>query len=174
MESTKNVLPPDIKQFYEELSDYLDIKLLFYGSIQRYDYFHNCSDIDVDIFTDNEQSTIEKITHFLHLSKKKVKKVVWNLNNHIVTGYKVKYEDEAIHLQTEFSIYNEKFKNDVLQCHLKKTVIPYYATVLLLIIKYLYYKLNILDKSTFIYLKDKILSVGIGYVSEDFIVLPNK
>jgi len=57
---------------------------------------------------------------------------------------------------------------------MEKTVIPYYATILLMIIKFLYYKIPLLSKSIFLYLKNKILSVGIGLPEEDFIVIGNK
>jgi len=172
MEYTKHPLPKNISTFYKELSEYLNTKILFYGSIQRSDYFPNHSDIDVDIFSDNVHSTVEKMKHFLHLDKSKVKKVVWRLsNNRLVTGYKIKYVDEESKFRTEFSIYDEQFKDDVLHNHMEKTILPYYATVMLLIIKFLYYRLEILDKSSFIYLKRKILSTCIGLPEEDFIVL---
>jgi len=66
METTKNDLPQDIKQFFYKLSDYLDTKLLYYGSVQRSDYVPGKSDIDVDIFTDNPDSLITKLQHFLN------------------------------------------------------------------------------------------------------------
>jgi predicted nucleotidyltransferase len=61
METTRNNLTPYSKHFFDSLSNYLDTKLYFFGSIQRRDYFPNSSDIDVDIFTDNEPGTILKI-----------------------------------------------------------------------------------------------------------------
>lgn len=174
METTKNVLPKNMSHFYNELSEYLDTKILFYGSIQREDYFPGHSDVDVDIFTDNEHSVVNKMSHFLHIPKNKFKKIVWRVKeNFIITGYKVKYIDEDDNFRTEFSIYNTKFKDYVLKAHMSKTVVPYYATLMLLIIKYLYYQIPLLDKSTFIYLKGLILSRGLGIPPEDFIVLEN-
>ena len=52
METTKNKLSPETKQFFDKLSSYLDTKLYFYGSVQRDDYFDGKSDIDVDILED--------------------------------------------------------------------------------------------------------------------------
>ena len=49
METTKHNLPDDVKQFFNGLSNYLNTQLLFYGSVQRSDYFPGKSDIDVDI-----------------------------------------------------------------------------------------------------------------------------
>ena len=70
MENTKNKLPENVNVFFNKLSDYLDTKLLFYGSVQRGDYFPGSSDIDVDIFTDNVNSTVTKMQHFLYTKKK--------------------------------------------------------------------------------------------------------
>ena len=50
METTKNDLPPNTKKFFYNLSEYLDTKLLYYGSVQRSDYVPGKSDIDVIIF----------------------------------------------------------------------------------------------------------------------------
>ena len=60
METTKNKLPEDVQLFLNNLKQYLDKPIYFYGSIQRPDYMSG-SDLDVDIFTDNEISTIEKL-----------------------------------------------------------------------------------------------------------------
>ena len=69
METTKNKMSHFAEKFFHKLKNYLDTKLYYYGSIQRNDYFPNSSDIDVDIFTDNEQSTITKLQNFLHPMK---------------------------------------------------------------------------------------------------------
>jgi tRNA nucleotidyltransferase (CCA-adding enzyme) len=60
METTKNKLPENINLFFEKLKNYLDAELYFYGSVQRNDYFHGSSDIDVDIFTHDENNTFIK------------------------------------------------------------------------------------------------------------------
>ena len=39
METTKNKMPPYAKQFFYNLSNYLDTQIYYYGSIQRNDYF---------------------------------------------------------------------------------------------------------------------------------------
>jgi predicted nucleotidyltransferase len=69
METTKNKMNPFAEKFFKKLSDYLDTKIYFYGSIQRNDYFPNSSDIDADIFTDNESSIINKLQNFLGVKK---------------------------------------------------------------------------------------------------------
>jgi hypothetical protein len=173
METTKNKLPNDVNTFFKDLSKYLDTKLLFYGSVQRSDYFPGSSDIDVDVFTENVNSTITKMQHFLHVKKSSFKKIIWRLshNGEMVYGYKIMYKNEDLNLSTEFSIYDKKYKDGVLEQHLKKTVLPFYATILLFIIKKLYYDLGIITKELYRNLKTKILSSGIGLPEEQFLVI---
>lgn len=173
METTKNNLPENVKNFFNDLRKYLDTKLLFYGSVQRSDYFPESSDIDVDIFTDNVGSTMSKMQHFLHVKKNSFKKVVWRLSHtgEMVYGNKIMYNNPDLNFSAEFSIYDNKYKKGVLEKHLEKTVIPFYATILLFIVKKLYYDLRILPAETYRYLKMKILSSCIGLPEEQFLVL---
>ena len=176
METIKNKIPDTTKQFFDELSEYLNTKLLFFGSVQRSDYFPGESDIDVDIFTDNENQTITKLQHFLHVKRKDFKKFVWRLNhnNTIAYGHKIFYKNKEEGIFVEFSIYNEKYKPGILKEHLMKTELPFYASFLLIMLKFLYYNLKIVDKNTFTYWKKKILSVGIGLPDDQFVVLEPK
>lgn len=176
METIKNKIPDNTITFFEELSEFLDTKLLFFGSVQRNDYFPGKSDIDVDIFTDNEGQTISKLQHFLHVKRGDFKKFVWRLNhnNSIAYGNKIFYKNKEEEIFVEFSIYNEKYKKGILKEHLMKTELPFYASWLLIILKFLFYNLKILDKNTFSYLKKKILSVGIGLPDDQFVVLEQK
>ena len=52
METTKNEIPEYNKIFFEKLKNYLDMKIYFFGSVQRNDYFPKSSDIDVALFTE--------------------------------------------------------------------------------------------------------------------------
>ena len=156
METTKNAFQPNVKLFFYNLSEYLDTKLLYYGSIQRIDYIPGKSDIDILIFTDNEYSMISKMQHYLHVSKKDFKKVAWIINDTPTYGYKLKYERDNIN--AEFSIYNEKFKEIILSEHNSKKLLPIYVTVLLYILKFAYYQFPLLDKKTFTYLKRTLIN----------------
>jgi hypothetical protein len=157
METTKNELPQNTKDFFYHLSDYLDTKLLYFGSVQRSDYVPGKSDIDVDIFTENEYSLMSKMQHFLHVSKKDFKKVAWILDDIPVYGYKLSYVNKKENINAEFSIYNDKFKEIILPEHNKKQVLPIYITIYLYILKFFYYKFPILDKKTFSFYKRLIL-----------------
>ena len=173
METTENKLTPYQTIFFNKLRNYLDTKLYFYGSIQRKDYFPGLSDIDVDIFTSNENSIISKLISFLNVKRHQFKKIIWKLNNadNLVTGYKIMYIDPNGELTVEFSIYNEKYKNDVLKEHLSKKNLPIHATILLVILKFLYYKLKIISHDYYASTKKIILSSFIGKNTDNFVKL---
>jgi len=173
METTKNNLPENTVHFFNELSRYLETKLYFFGSVQRSDYLHGVSDIDVDVFTNNMDAMIHKLQHFLHVPRSKFKKMICRLqlSNRLVSGYKVYYQNDVIGIITEISIYNEQYKTDVLTTHKLKTSIPFYVSWILVIMKTLYYKFNIIDTNVYKYIKGKALSTLIGLKEDDFMVL---
>ena len=171
METTKNKLTPYQSIFFNKLRNYLDTKLYFYGSIQRNDYFPGLSDIDVDIFTSNENSIISKLSSFLNVKRYQFKKIIWKINEKLVNGYKIMYVDPNGELTTEFSIYNEKYKNDVLNEHLSKKDLPIHVTALLVILKFLYYKLHVISHDYYAATKNFILSAVIGRNRDYFVKL---
>lgn len=160
METTKNELPTYAKSFFNKLSKYLDNKFYFFGSIQRNDYFPNSSDIDTDLFTNNESGTILKIQNFLGVKKYQFRRFVYKLHktNKLVHGHKVKYSDPDNKFTVEISIYNEKDKKDVLIEHNSKSNLPFHISCLLIILKSLYYKVGIIPKDTYIYFKKIIMN----------------
>lgn len=146
METTKNKLTPYEEYFFNNLKYYLDVPLYFYGSIQRYDYKSQQSDIDVDIFTHNEKDTMLKLQNLLNIEKSEFKRIVYKIHklNVIVYGYKTKYVDKKNKLSIEFSIFNTKYKDAVLYEHQGKFNLPYYLSLILIIFKFLHYDLCIL------------------------------
>jgi len=174
METIRNKISPRTQHFFNRLSQYLDTKLYYFGSVQRPDYFPQASDIDVDIFTDNEEATIIKMQHFLKVSKKYFKRFVWRLNTNVAYGRKIMYKDPEGEFTAEFSIYNEKVKDDILKEHRSKMFLPFYATSILVILKYLYYTLGIIPFSWYIYMKKFTLSTLIGLKYDEFVVLDLK
>jgi predicted nucleotidyltransferase len=146
MNTIRHDLPENIKDFFKKLSNYLDTELYFYGSINRSDYVHDKSDIDVAIFTDNENSIISKLQHFLHVKRNAFDKVVWKLNGTIVYGYKIKCDD-YIDIKCEIAIYNNDFK-DILLPEMN-VYIPIYISILLFILKTMYYTFPILSNKTY-------------------------
>lgn len=172
METTKNDLPKNVKDFFYQLGDYLDTKLLYFGSVQRSDYVPGKSDIDVDIFAENEYSLMVKMQHFLHVGKKDFKKVVWIIKDTPTYGYKLKYENEKEGINAEFSIYNDRFKDIILSEHNAKKVLPFYVSILLYILKFFYYQVPLLDKKRYAYYKRVILNGTMGEeIDAKFLVL---
>jgi hypothetical protein len=172
MEKTKNKLSENQKLFFKNLSKYLNTKLYFYGSIQRFDFFKNKSDIDVCIFTDNMQTTKSKLASFLNISKKKFKKFIYNLHktNKIVKGEKLEYTDEEKNIHVEFSIYNIKDKENVLKEYLSKTDLPFYVTWILLVLKFFYYSIPILPKSIYLEMKRFTMNYLVEGQDAEFVV----
>ena len=173
METTKNKMSPFAEKFFNRLKYYLDTKLYYYGSIQRNDYFPNSSDIDVDIFTYNEQSTITKLQTFLSVERSEFKKFVYRLHrtNKVVYGYKVKYSDKEHNFSTEFAIYDEKDKDNVLKEHISKIDLPVYVAVLLYILKFLYYKVQIMPKETYYYFKKLFMNYFVEGEDTEYVII---
>ena len=167
METTKNKIPEYNIVFFEKLKNYLNTKLYFFGSVQRPDYFPSKSDIDVLIFTDNMKSTLFKMQYFLNETPESFHKVVWKqkINDTIIKGYKIQYKEPENNLNIEFSIFNEKNKDIVLKDRTSKTNLPFYIIWLLLIIKFLFYELNILPKDWYVSCKKFIIK------KDDYIIL---
>jgi len=171
METTKNEMDACSKKFFFKLGNYLDTQIYYFGSIQRDDYFPGKSDIDIDIFTDNTQSTIIKLQNFLGIEKYKFKRFVYKLHKtkKMVYGHKVKYEDRFNNFFTEISIYDEKDKEAVLIEHNSKAILPFYVTWFLIILKIFYYKLGILSEETYSYLKKIIMNFMVEGEDVEFI-----
>jgi predicted nucleotidyltransferase len=171
METTKNEMDIHSKNFFLKLGNYLDTQIYYFGSIQRDDYFPGKSDIDVDLFTYNEPSTIIKLQNFLGLEKYKFKKFVYKLHktNKIVYGHKVKYGDPDNNFFTEISIYNEKDKDAVLLEHNSKAILPFYVLWLLIILKTFYYNLGILSEEIYNYFKIIIMDLMVEGEDTEFV-----
>jgi len=172
MTKTKNILPESTNNFLNNLSEYLQTQLYFYGSVQRGDFFSRYSDIDIDIFTPNEKSTINTLSNYLQIDKKKFKKIIWqNDKRHMIYGYKKYYKNESMNLKIEFSIYNEKYKNDVLESHEYKTNLPLHIIILLYLLKIVYYKLHMINSKMYRKYKHYILTDLINYKNHIFVVI---
>jgi hypothetical protein len=173
METTKNIMPEYSNLFFNKVKNYLDTPIFFFGSVQRDDYFPTSSDIDVAIFSDNIKSTITKIQSFLNVDRNDFKSFVWRLNydNSLVKGYKIMYREPEHNLVVEISVYDEKYKEGILNEHNGKRELPFYATCALVIIKYLFYQFNIIPPEWYIYLKKIILTKLIFVKEDDFVVL---
>lgn len=134
-------------QFFETLIDNIDVPIYFYGSIQRLDFIFGKSDIDVDIFTENETSTIQVLCNYLNIKRTSCVKFAFKINSNMIYGYKIKYINSDKNINAEFSIYNMKYKNIILND--RNRHIPLYIVAILYLIKTMYYKLNLISKHTY-------------------------
>lgn len=170
MEVTKNKLSPYASMFFNRLRNYLETKLYFYGSIQRNDYIPNKSDIDVDIFTENIQSTITKLQNFFDVDRYKFKKFIFKIKNNVIIGYKITIKEPLHHFRTEISIYDEKSKHLVLNEHQRKFQIPFHIAFLISILKLLHYHVGIIPIKHFKYCKDYLLNNAFDNPAEFIVV----
>lgn len=172
METTYNKLPIYSTIFFNKLKMYIEKPIYFFGSIQRQDYFEGKSDIDVDIFTEYPESTLMALQNFLNIDESSFKKVIWRSNNSIIEGHKLMYKELDNNLIVEFSIYEEKYKKDVLDEHRYKMILPFYIIGLLLIVKYFYYILEIIPHKIYTKIKRFILNtLTFKNYDEQFIVI---
>ena len=149
MNRVRDDFPPDVKKFFIDLKNYLDTDLYFYGSVNRSDYIHGKSDIDVAVFTDNEYSMIAKIQHFLHVKRDAFDKLVWKLQGRIIYGYKIKC-DKYTNSKCEIVIYNNEFKDFLLKEMQSYDKVPFHVGILLFILKTLHYTLGLISNKTYV------------------------
>lgn len=164
MNKIRDDFPQELKKFFINLQNYLDTDLYFYGSVNRPDYVHGKSDIDIAVFTDNEYSTMSQLKHFLHVKQNAFDKVVWKMEGKMVYGYKIKcgkHTDIGKTNNCEIAIYNNDFK-EVLSNYWYKPI-PFYITILLSFLKILYYTFPILSKETFLEYKRIIFDIFVHH-----------
>ena len=167
LNSVKKKLSKKSKQYLSTFSEYLDIPFYYFGSILRDDYVAGASDVDIDIFTDNEESTIAKILNYLNMPQCQVKKVIWILRDKTTTyGYKIQQTLDDLNI-FEYSIYNKRFKDKILSEHRGKIILPVYISLCLKLLKTLYYTLHIISNKTYAETKRFMLSYGLGQSDED-------
>ena len=160
MEQINNRLTDKQKEFFNNLSIYIDKPIYFYGSIIRMDYIPGKSDIDIDIFTDNELSTINMLCNYLGLNKYDFRKSVYKINSKMVYGYKGKYEDKTKDINIEMAIYNTKYKDIILQEHSNALSLPFYVSITLIIIKFFYYNLGFISNDMYRKCKQLLMNPG--------------
>jgi len=157
METTRNNLPQHMNLYFNKLSAYLDTTLYFFGSVQRLDYLENESDIDIAIFTDNMETMLLKIQNYLNIDRTRIKRFISKekIKDHLHYGNKVIYEGDDIDFTFEIVIYDSKFKQEMLDFYVNVNNIPIYASLILLLLKYLKYY-YIISSKTYYQLKKKL------------------
>ena len=141
--------------FFNNLQNYVESELIFFGSIKRIDYFKNSSDIDIIIITDNVNSLLSKVQNYLNIKKTDIKKIYqqYSVSNNIVYGYKIKYNDTVSNISFDLLIYDDKFRKDIIKNINDINNLPIYMLIILYILKSLHYNLYLIPKSIYNYLK---------------------
>jgi len=172
MEDIKNKLGDDKYYFLKNLQHYIGNELIFFGSIKRCDFMKENSDIDIAIISDNIDSTLKKLQNFLNLSNNKIRKIIQKVptTNNIIYGYKTNYENKETKLSLEIIIYDEKYRKDIM-IHINKiNNFPIYILLPLIILKFFYYKLNIISKDLLTFFKKKLMHIYLQQELDDNLI----
>lgn len=151
-----NKLTLQQRNYFTEMSYYIELPLYFIGSIARYDYIPGKSDIDLEVYSENEISTLFKLLHFLNINKNSVKLIYFTCNEISLLGYKLSckhYFNEIDSLHFDIAIYTMDSKKILLPHRIRDIKIPMYSSVFLLIVKYMYYHGKIINKPLYSRLK---------------------
>ena len=148
MEDIKDKIGDEKYHFLKKLEDYIGSKLIFFGSIKRCDFMSENSDVDIAIISDNIDSTLKKLQNYLNLHDNKIRKIIQKIpnKNNIVYGYKTNYDDTCLDLSLEIIIYDSKYRRDIMFHINKINNLPFYILLPLIVLKILYYRLNIISK----------------------------
>lgn len=141
------------QHFLKNLENSTNHEIYYFGSSRRIDYIHGC-DIDIAMFTDNTASLIYQIIGILNIGND-FKRIVHTRNHNVIDGYKLIYKKNDIDI--ELVIYDNKFKNIMLDFYEESANIPLIVSVILLMLKYMR-NFNILSKK--IYYKIKIFLIN--------------
>ena len=161
MDDIKHRLTDFKYNFLSKMKEYLDTDFIFYGSIKRLDYLENNSDIDIAIITDNSSSMLAKIKNYLNIKNGKIKKIYQTFNNNssLINGYKFTYTDEENNWGFDVVIYDEIYRDIIIKDIYCINNLSVFITIILYILKFLYYKLHLISKTTFLEAKVKIFTL---------------
>ncbi len=174
IEKIKDKLSDYDYKFLTNLQRYIDTELIFFGSIQRCDFFMGKSDIDIAIITDNVESVKKKLQNYLNIGKSKIKKSMQRIPNtqNVIYGYKINYDDEENHLYLEIIIYDEQYRNIIMNNIERTTNLPFYITAIYFILKILTYYFPVLSCDFLKYCKNIVLNTYLkGSLSKNLITL---
>lgn len=172
MNNIREDLPRIVKDFFYNLKNLLDTELYFYGSINRPDYIHGKSDIDVAIFTDNEYSIMNQLQYILQANKSDFKKVVWKLEGKMVYGFKIKCNPDLLNgAECEIAIYNNDFKDHILYEFDRNNNVPMLLLIILYILKFFYYNIPLISRQTYAKMKKVLFNKIMNTKKSEFLLI---
>ena len=90
----------------------------------------------------------------------------------VIYGYKINYDDEEHGLYLEIIIYDEEYRNIIMNNIERTTNLPFYITIIYFILKALTYYLQILSSDSLKYCKNFVLNTYLeGPLSKNLITL---
>ena len=112
---------------------------------------------------------IHKLSYYLHIDKKKIKKIFLNIKNNsnkyeIIYCYKVYYKNTKLNLILEITICNEKYKKVILNHYIQGFSIPIYIVIILIILKFTFYYLHLIPFKIYHKYKQIIIDIGTGRI----------
>jgi len=155
-------IPSIIKSFFEKIKKHIpNIQIYLYGSITNFTYFKN-SDTDSYIIYPDEYTKFKLIKlisdnpeyfNIKCIILKKTKTSKQNYKDEYTHLLRIILDDGSIH-QLEISLIHNNIGPIAKESHSQYG----FHLIFLYIVKWLYYKLNIISKYVYIYLKKQILS----------------
>jgi len=158
----RKLIEPEI-HFLKEMSNYLGVPIYIFGSLFRFDYFPNKSDIDISIFSDNVENTVHRLVDFLGISSSKIKifkiksvnkkthktKIIWGFK----TNYRLDVEDYSYNNRKwhdllyypkrnkrfEIMVYSNKYTNYINNINKGHFRLPFLCTFVIFFLKSCYY-----------------------------------
>ena len=112
--------------------------------------------MDVEVFAENIASMRYKVEHLLeyYRKNKEPKYIVFTINGAPISGYKYYFKSDDIFF--DFTVYKKNSKEILLRQRHIDSNLSFGLTVLLRIIKYLHYYLNLINKPYYSYFKKKL------------------
>ena len=86
----------------------------------------------------------------------------------MISGYKVKYTNINNGVLVEVSIYDDTYREMILDEQRRKANIPFYVVWFLLILKILAYRYNMIPEDTFRWIKDR-LFINMSGINNTFL-----
>lgn len=127
-------------KFLNRMQNFMGTPLYLYGSLFRFDYLYDKSDLDLFMTTSHFHTAVTKLTQFLGIDYSQVKyvKIEDKRRNRAMYGYKVKYHYESEnHSKTmEIYIHNKIDKEFLRDTHYRHMQVNQILIFCLFLLKY--------------------------------------
>jgi hypothetical protein len=142
--------------YFLELQEKIELPLFFMGSITRSDYIKGKSDLDIEVFTDNIASTKEKLNYLFNYyeTQKENIIIIFKIKDVPFSGYKYTVNNSGI--QFDLTLYKKESEKTILYYRTREINVPLTISAFLIIIKFLHYSLNIINKRNYYLIKKNV------------------